>query len=85
MSRNRVLCVCGLLASAVLLQAADVVWMANPANGVWSTSEPNWDGGVVWPNNMGHTAVFATPRNVPLQSAGAWADPFHGGWLPADR
>lgn len=71
MSRNRVLCVCGLLASAVLLQAADVVWMANPANGVWSTSEPNWDGGVVWPNNMGHTAVFgdSTQRAITVGEA----------------
>jgi len=66
-----VLCVCGLLASAVLLQAADVVWMANPANGVWSTSEPNWDGGVVWPNNMGHTAVFgdSTQRAITVGEA----------------
>ena len=71
MSRSVVLCVCGLLASAVLLQAADVVWMANPANGVWSTSEPNWDGGVGWPNNMGHTAVFgdSTQRAITVGEA----------------
>jgi len=71
MSRSVVLCVCGLLASAVLLQAADVAWMANPANGVWSTSEPNWDGGVVWPNNMGHTAVFgdSTQRAITVGEA----------------
>ena len=73
MSKNMVLrgCVCGLLASAVLLQAANVVWMANPANGVWSTSEPNWDGGVGWPNNMGHTAVFgdSTQRAITVGEA----------------
>jgi autotransporter-associated beta strand protein len=53
------------------LQANDSVWMAEPANNVWATNQPNWNAGEVWPGTPGHTAVFAasTQRVISVSEA----------------
>lgn len=38
--------------------ADEFVWMDEPANGVWSTLEPNWNDGEEWLDDEGHTAIF---------------------------
>lgn len=49
---------CGAAGWLGTLRAAEYTWMAEPANGVWSTLQANWNAGEVWPASDGHTAVF---------------------------
>ncbi len=73
MSKNRVrmtvfgggLLLCGML------PADEYLWMAEPPNGAWSTSEPNWNAGVAWPATAGHTAVFSASAQQTISVAGA--------------
>jgi autotransporter-associated beta strand protein len=53
------------------LRAAEYAWMAEPENGEWSTSQPNWNAGESWPETDGHTAVFgaSTQQEITVSEA----------------